>query len=154
MSKNFTKEDRIKKHQTNIKSAQTVLILAGVLGLIHIAQFVFSASNGFYFSFAVPALMFDLLANDSVSSFVAWAVTAVFLILYFVFFILSGKNAKWLCGSLAVYLTNLAFCFYRIFVYYGSSVTEEKYISLAVHIFITVFLVVGIISDKKLSKEN
>ena len=34
MKKTFTKEDIIKKHQTNVKSAASSFILAGILGLI------------------------------------------------------------------------------------------------------------------------
>lgn len=154
MSKKFTKEDIIKKHQTNVKSAQTVLILAGVFGIVHIVQLIFSQKNGFYFSFGVPALMFDLLEENTVSSLVAWGVTAVYLVLYFAFFLLGGKSAKWLIGSLAVYFTDFLFCLYRIFVFYGASVTEDKYISLAVHVFIVVFLIIGIISGNKLSKNQ
>ena len=50
MNKNFTKEDLIKKHETNVKSAASAFALSGILGLIYIVRFFITKNFDFYFS--------------------------------------------------------------------------------------------------------
>lgn len=157
MNKSFTKEDIIKKHETNVKSAFTVVALSGVLGLIYIVRYFITDNFDFHFSLSFPEMMLKLGHGGTVSSFLAYGMTAAFFALYLLSAVLILKNAKYLKLSLALYAFDcVSLLFYMLVVLrqFPGSFTKDLYIEVILHFFIILFLSVGVYSDKKLKKRG
>ena len=94
MNKNFTKDDIIKKHETNVKSAFTAVALAGVLGLIYVLRYFITGNFNFHFSLSFPEMMVKLGHGETVTATVAYTATAVFFAFYILSAVLIMKDAK------------------------------------------------------------
>ncbi len=152
MNKNFTKEDIIKKLETNVKSAFTGLSLAGVLGLIYVIRYFITDNFDFHFSLSVPEMMLKLGAQNTVSTVTAYAVTGVFFAVYILITVLCLKNEKFLKAGLALYALDFVCLLFFMFVLSPKPVPNELYIEVILHIFNILFLSVGVYSQKKLKK--
>lgn len=150
MNKNFTKEDIIKKHETNIKSAQSGFALAGVLGLIYIIRYFITGNFNFYFSLSVPEMMLKLSHSGEFNKAAAYGIMGVFLAVYIVFTVLNSKNTKWLKLSLGLYALDFVCLLVFIFAVMTKPVDSAVYIEVVIHFFVILFLSVGVYSDKKL----
>ncbi len=156
MNKNFTKEDIIKKHETNLKSAVTAFTLAGILGFIYIIRYFIKGDFDFYFSLSVPEIMLKLSHAGEIGKGAAYAVVAVFVAAYIFLAVLNVKNQKWLRASLVFYGADFVCLLGYIFLLMKSSVDSAAYIEVVVHFFVILFLSVGVYSEKKYKalKEN
>lgn len=152
MNKNFTKEDIIKKHETNLKSAVGGFALAGVLGLIYIIRYFITGNFEFYFSLSVPEIMLKLSHNGEIGKAVAYTVAAIFVAAYIVLAILNAKDRKWLKASLILYAADFICLLTYIFVLMSKPFDSAVYIEIIVHFFVILFLLVGVYSDKKLKE--
>ncbi len=153
MNKNFTKEDIIKKHETNVKSAFTGLSLAGVLGVIYVVRYFITGNFNFHFSLSLPEMMLKLGHGGTVSAPVAYGITAVFFALYILVTVLCLKDAKFLKGGLAIYAFDFACLLFFMFVVlrqFPDSFSKDLYIEVILHSFNILFLSVGIYSHQKL----
>lgn len=151
MNKNFTKEDIIKKHETNVKSALGGFPLAGVLGVIYIVRYFITGNFDFHFSLSIPEMMLKLSHWGEIAKPLAYGITAVFVLIYFALIILNIKNQKWLKASLVLYLVDFAALLVFMFAVIGNP-DSAMYIEVIVHFFIILFLTVAVYSDKKLKE--
>ncbi len=155
MNKNFTKEDIIKKHETNVKSAFTAISLAGILGIIYVVRYFITGNFDFYFSLSLPEIMLKLGHGGTVSPPVSYGVTAVFFLLYFLVAVLCLKNTNFLKVGLALYIFDficLLFFIFILFSQFPDSFSTDIFIEVIIHLFVILFLSVGVYSDNKLKK--
>ncbi len=155
MNKNFTKEDIIKKHETNVKSAFTGLSLAGVLGIIYVVRYFITGNFDFHFSLSLPEMMLKLCHVGTVSTAVAYGVTATFFLLYLAVTALCLKDAKFLKAGLALYSFDflcLVFFILLLLNQLPDSFSTDIFIEVILHFFNILFLSVGVYSHRKLKK--
>lgn len=157
MKNHLDEQGKIKKLETNIKSAQSTYALAGVLALIYIARYFITGNFEFYFSsyiteFLLKASDQNVLAEPLFSFGAACGGIAVFVILYIAFGIVMLKNTigMWLC--FALYALDFAFLIIGSLTAPFGPVTEEIFIDIIVHLFVILFLTVGAFSSGKLKK--
>ncbi len=149
MKKNFTPEDIKKKHETNIKSAASGFSLAGVLGIIYIVRFFITKNFNFYFSLTFTELLLRTSDYGSTHNAFSYVLIAGFVIIYFIVAFLVAKNSKKLPLALGLYLFDCV-CFIPLFIFHGS-IQPEYFIDVIVHLFVVIFLAVGIKSSRKIT---
>ena len=93
MNKDFTKEDILKKHETNIKSASTAILLSGILGLIYVVRYILSGNFNFYFSLSFTDMLLRL-SEDKGSILVPAIISVIYIFMYTSFSVLMAKSKK------------------------------------------------------------
>ncbi len=157
MNKKFTKEDIIKKHETNVKSANTAFSLAGILGIIYVIRYFITDNFDFHFSLSLPEMMLKLGHGGTVNPATAYGITAAFFALYILIVVLMQKNQKFLSLGLAVYAFDLLCLLFFMFVVlrqFPASFSADLYIEVILHIFVILFLSVGVYSHGKLKNSE
>ncbi len=150
MRKNeFTAEDRLKKHETNVKSAVSGYCLAGILGLVYIIRFIITKNLDFYFSLTFTRLLLVFGIEGKIGTAVSLVLSAGFVLVYFLMAVLAVRDAKrlWLC--LGVYVID-CICFVPL-AFALKGVTPDFFIDVIVHVFVIVFLAAGIVSSRKIN---
>lgn len=147
MAKKFTEEELMKKHGTNIKSAVSGFGLAGVLGLIYIIRYFISGNFNFYFSLTFTELMLRLYDKGSLPLVAAIALIVVFVALYIAVVLLCSKKPEKLRLALGLYLAD-SLCLIGTFLLHGQNIQSDFFIDVIVHLFVILFLVVGMKSAK------
>ena len=150
MNKNFTPEDIKKKHETNVKSATSGFVLAGVLGIIYIVRFFITKNFNFHFSLTFTELFLRLSACGKAPLSFYYVLIVCYIIIYLALSVLAAKNSKRLIPALGLYLFDCA-CFVPLFIFHGS-IQPEYFIDVIVHIFVVIFLSVGIRSSRRLTR--
>lgn len=147
-----------KRYQTNLKSASGTFAMAAVLNLIYIVKFAISKNFDFWFGFyatqyILKASKFTDLYGGAISKTVAAVLLGAVIIASIVLILLLNKNAKnlWIC--LAVYLADTAFMAWGFITDRFSDFTQGSLIDLIFHIFVLLFVAVGIVSHIKHEKE-
>lgn len=157
MNKNFTKEDIIKKHETNVKSANTAFSLAGILGVIYVIRYFITDNFNFHFSLSLPEMMLKLGHGETVSPSVSYGVTAAFFAFYVLVTVLMIKNPKYIKLGLAFYAFDFLCLLFFMFVVlrqFPDSFSNDLYIEVIIHIFVILFLSIGVYSHGKLKKTD
>ena len=152
MKKDFTKEDIIKKHDTNIKSALTAYFLAGALGVIYIVRYLIKQEFDFYFSLSFTDVMLKLQSAGEISKAVSIAAIGIFAVVYAAALILLAKNSAHLITATAVYTFDFAALLFGTFVLFPKPETNDWLIDVLLHLFVMIFLVAGIYSHFKMKK--
>ena len=152
MKKNFTKEDIIKKHETNIKSAFTAYFLAGVLGIIYIVRYLLKGEFDFHFSLSFTDIMLKLQSGGEITTAVCIAAIAAFMLIYLIPIALLFKNSKYLPIAAGVYLFDFISLIFSVFVLFPKPQNNDWIIEIVLHLFVLIFLGAGIVSDKKIKK--
>lgn len=157
MSKVITKQDHIKKLQTNIKSAQGVFSLSGILALVYVARYFVTGNFNFYFSsyiteFALKAADPNVTSTVSLTTGLSYAILALYAILFVVCCVLSLKSKFGLWACFILYTADFAALIVGTILSPFGPFTEEVFIDIIIHIFVILFLVVGVYSAKKLPK--
>lgn len=152
MNKNFTKEDIIKKHETNIKSACAGLALAGVLGIIYVVRYFITGNFDFHFSLSFPEMMLKLGASGRLSVGMAYTATAIFLLLYLVVTVAASKKPRLLFLGLSLYFFDFLCLLFFMLVILKCDFESSLYIEVILHIFNILFLSVGVYSQGRLKK--
>ena len=147
MAKKFTEEELMKKHGTNIKSAVSGFGLAGVLGLIYIIRYFISGNFNFYFSLTFTELMLRLYDKGSLPLVAAIALIVVFVALYIAVVLLCSKKPEKLRLALGLYLAD-SLCLIGTFLLHEQNIQSDFFIDAIVHLFVILFLVVGVKSAK------
>jgi len=147
MNKNFTPEDIEKKHETNIKSATSGFMLAGVLGIIYIVRFFITNNFDFYFSLTFTELMLRLGDAEKIPPVSSYVLAAVFVTAYLLVAVMTAKKSKSLVVALCLYCFDFV-CFVPLFAFRGS-LQPEFFIDVIVHLFVLIFLAVGIKSSRR-----
>ncbi len=152
MNKNFSKEDIIKKHQTNVKSAQGVFALAGMLGIIYIVRYFITGNFDFYFSLSFTQAWLMKIAEDPASEDLGYSMIAIFIIAYLGLTVAAVKKPARLDSALGLYMIDFAYLIW-FFIIKSSNFTADILIDVTLHIFVIVFLIFGVKSEKVLSKK-
>ncbi|MBQ6601338.1 MAG: hypothetical protein IIX36_06810 [Clostridia bacterium] len=150
MNKNFTPEDIKKKHETNVKSATSGFVLAGILGIIYIVRFFITKNFDFYFSLTFTELFLRLSDFGETPDAFSYVLIADYMAIYFVVAFLAARNRKRLSLALGLYIFD-CLCFIPLFIFHGS-IQPEYFIDVIVHIFVIIFLSVGISSSRRLTR--
>lgn len=153
MNKNFTKEDIIKKHETNIKSAGTAIFLSGVLGIIYIVRYFFTGNFEFYFSLSFTDMLLKM-GHESGKIVLPAVVSVIYIIAYTSLAVFSGKNTKLLSVALVIYIFDFACLLACILFLWEKPIAPECFIDVIVHVFVVVFLAVGIRSAGKVESRK
>lgn len=151
MNKDFTKEDILKKHETNIKSASTAILLSGILGLIYVVRYILSGNFNFYFSLSFTDMLLRL-GEDKGSILVPAIISVVYILIYTSFSVLMAKSKKAIYAGLGIYLFDFACLIYSFVYIFPKPLDSAHFIDVIVHLFVITFLVVGIISQKKIKE--
>ena len=157
MSKNLTKQDKIKKLQTNIKSAQSIFALSGILAVVYIVRYFTTGNFNFYFSsyiteFALKSANESIATAITLSSTMAYAVLAVYAVLFLLCCALCLKSKIGLWACLLLHVVDYASLIAGTALSVLGPFREEIIIDIVVHFFILLFIVVGIYSQNKLPK--
>ena len=151
MNKDFTKEDILKKHETNIKSASTAILLSGILGLIYVVRYIISGNLNFYFSLSFTDLLLRL-GEDKGSILVPAVISVVYILVYTSLSVLMAKSKKAIYAGLGIYLFDFACLIYSFVCIFPKPLDSAHFIDVIVHLFVIIFLVVGIVSQKKIKE--
>ena len=156
MSK-LTTQDKIKKMQTNIKSAQSIFALSGILAIIYIVRYFTTGNFNFYFSsyiteFALKAADENVFTTVSLSATAAYCILAVYAVIFLLCCVLCLKTKFGLWACLVLHLTDYAALLVGTALSVFGSFREEIFIDIIVHFFVLLFIVVGIYSTYKLPK--
>lgn len=151
MNKDFTKEDILKKHETNIKSASTAILLSGILGLIYVVRYILSGNFNFYFSLSFTDMLLRL-GEDKGGILVPAIISVVYILMYTSFSVLMAKSKKAIYAGLGIYLFDFACLIYSFVCIFPNPLDSAHFIDVIVHLFVITFLVVGIISQKKIKE--
>ena len=156
MSK-LTTQDKIKKMQTNIKSAQSTFALFGIMALIYVVRYFVTGNFNFYFSsyiteFALKAADSDVFSTVILSSGSSYAILAVYAVLFILCCVLSLKTKFGLWACLILHLTDYAALIIGTALSVFGPFREEVLIDVIVHFFVLLFILVGIYATYKLPK--
>ena len=156
MSK-LTTQDKIKKMQTNIKSAQSIFVLSGILALVCVVRYFVTGNFNFYFSsyiteFALKAADENIASAVTLSNGASYALLAVYAVLFIMCCVLCLKSKICLWACLTLHLTDYAALLAGTALSVFGSFREEIFIDIIVHFFVLLFIVVGIYSTYKLPK--
>lgn len=151
MNKDFTKEDILKKHETNIKSASTAILLSGILGLIYVVRYILSGNFNFYFSLSFTDMLLRL-GEDKGGILVPAIISVVYILMYTSFSVLMAKSKNAIYAGLGIYLFDFACLIYSFVCIFPKPLDSAHFIDVIVHLFVITFLVVGIISQKKIKE--
>ncbi len=151
----MTGSDALKKLQTNIKSAQGIVILTVILNLIYIAKSFISNSLHFWFSTYLTEFMMksSSFVPDYQGSFPkagAIALIVLEVLALLVPTLLSNKNGKLLFVSFGVYVFDSIFMIVGSILNPFGDFAEDSIIGFVLHLFVLVFLIAGIVSYKKI----
>ncbi len=153
MNRNFTKEDIIKKHQTNVKSAVGLFALTAALGVIYIVRYFITDNFDFYFSLSFTEVILRKLAVDNISAPLGYSLIALFVLAVLAVAIVILKKPGWLHSALGLYMVDFAFLAVYIATDLGSF-SSDRVIDIIFHLIITVFLIVGLKSQKELKAKG
>lgn len=150
-------EFKLKRIQTDIKSAQGAMAMSLALTLIYIVRALIARNLDFYFSlytveFLIKASDFAPGFKGSLPGAAAIAVMVAFIAAAAVFTVLAQKKPVFLYGCLAVYGFDTIFMLIGKFSGYFSPFEQTELIDVIVHGFILVFLIIGVIAQEKLKK--
>ena len=154
MSK-LTTQDKIKKMQTNIKSAQSTFALFGILGLIYVVRYFVTGNFNFYFSsyiteFALKAADPEVFSTVTLTCGASYAVLAVYAVIFLLCcgLCLKTKFGMWAC--LVLHLIDFGALIAGTALSVFGPFREEILIDVIVHFFVLLFIVVGIYATYKL----
>ena len=150
-------EFKLKRIQTDIKSAQGAMAMSLALTLIYIVRALIARNLDFYFSlytveFLIKASEFAPGFKGSLPGAAAIAVMVAFIAAAAVFTVLAQKKPVFLYGCLAVYGFDTIFMLIGKFSGYFSPFEQTELIDVIIHSFILVFLIIGVIAQEKLKK--
>lgn len=155
MSKISTRQDKIKKLQTNIKSAQSIFALSGILTLIYMVRYFITGNFNFYFSayiteFALKAADENFASTITLSPGISYAIIGIFVLLFIGCCVIATKPQKGLWFCLIFYVLDFATLITGTALSVFGPFREEVIIDIIIHVFVILFLIVGVRSAKKL----
>ena len=156
MSK-LTTQDKIKKMQTNIKSAQSIFVLSGILALVYVVRYFVTGNFNFYFSsyiteFALKAADENIASAVTLSNGASYALLAVYAVLFLLCCVLCLKSKIGLWACLVLHLIDFGALIAGTALSVFGPFREEILIDVIVHFFVLLFIVVGIYATYKLPK--
>ncbi|MGN1194962.1 MAG: hypothetical protein ACI4SB_05725 [Acutalibacteraceae bacterium] len=150
-------EFKLKRLQTDIKSATGAMGISLVLTAIYIVRALIAKNLNFYFclytvEFIIKSSDFSPEFKGSLPCAATAAIIVVFIAVTAVFTVLAQKKPVFLYGCLAVYGFDSVFMLIGKFSGYLSPIASEDFIDIIVHAFILAFIIMGTVSYNKLKK--
>lgn len=152
MAKNFTSEDKRKKHETNIKSAVSGYGLAGLLGLVYVIRYFIKGNFDFYFSLSFTELLLRLADGEKIPTALSYALMGLFGAVYIIALIFMSKDASKLKLGFGIYLFD-CMCLIPLAMVMGG-IQPEFFIDVTVHLFVVVFVSAGLHSFRQLQQST
>ena len=155
--RNMSNEQLEKRYKTDIKSAQGVIAMVTVITLIYIVRWLYTGEFDFYFctaftEFLLKAAEFSPEYRTAIPNAAAIAGIVCYLAVYAAAVILAQKKPQTLWVSLSLYVFDTVFLLVIDLTGYFGKFTSEYFIDIIFHAFILVFLIVGMVANKKLKK--
>ena len=125
MKKDFTKEDIIKKHETNVKSAFTAYFLAAILGVIYIVRYLIKQEFDFHFSLSFTDMMLKLEHSGEISTMICIIAIAAFFIVGLILVISGWKMTGQLAG-LGIMCVGVVLLLAALFIYNKPFTTPSR----------------------------
>ena len=128
-----------------------------VITLIYIVRWLYTKEFDFYFctaftEFLLKAAEFSPEYRTALPNAAAIAGIVCYIAVYVASVILAQKKAQMLWLSLSLYAFDTVFLLVVDLTGYFGGFTSEYFIDIIFHAFILLFLIVGIIANKKLKK--
>lgn len=152
--KNSEKE---KYYKSYIKSAQSTVALAALLNLVYVIRAVFAKNLDFWFSlystqFAIKASQFVPSLAGNISKIACAAIILAGTLVLIIPDSISLKKPQWLWGCFAVYALDTVLMAWGFATNHFDDFSQGSVIDIIFHVFILLFILVGIISNNKLKK--
>ncbi len=151
MKKEFTKEDMLQKHETNIKSASTVILLTGILGLIYAVRFFLSGNFNYFFSLSFTDMILKI-GQEKGNIIIPAVISVIYILAYTSLAVFANKSTKLITVGLGIYLFDFICLIGSMIFLFPKPLDSAVFIEVIVHLLVSVFLVVGIISAKKIKE--
>ena len=156
-TKHMNSEQLEKRYKTDIKSAQGVIAMVTVITLIYIVRWLYTREFDFYFctaftEFLLKAAEFSPEYRGAVPNAAAIAGIVCYLAVYAASVILAQKNPQMLWFPLSLYVFDTVFLLVIDLTGYFGKFTSEYFIDIIFHVFILLFLIVGMVANKKLKE--
>lgn len=152
MKKKFTQEEIIKKHETNIKAATSLYTLAGALYAIYTLRYFITGNFNFYFRLAFADMFLKLGDSGEIPFALGVALAVISLIIY----ILPGaklmKNYGLFPVATLIYAADTVCLLFCDFVLWGKPQNSDFVIDIICHLWIFLFIIVGLRSARVLKK--
>lgn len=154
MKKNFTSEEIKKSHATNVKASGSLYLLAGVLCLVYIVRYFITQNFNFYFTLAVPDMLLKLGDSGEMGKVLSVLLAAAFMLVYFIIGIAVVKKPKLFPIMTVTYLLDTVCLFFCDFILWQRPQSTDFLIDIICHIWVLLFLVVGMRSQRVIDKEK
>ncbi|MCI7333598.1 MAG: hypothetical protein MSH34_01590 [Oscillospiraceae bacterium] len=156
-TKHMNSEQLEKRYKTDIKSAQGVIAMVTVITLIYIVRWLYTREFDFYFctaftEFLLKAAEFSPEYRGAVPNAAAIAGIVCYLAVYAASVILAQKKPQMLWFPLSLYVFDTVFLLVIDLTGYFGKFTSEYFIDIIFHVFILLFLIVGMVANKKLKE--
>ena len=154
MKKNFTTEEIVKSHETNIKAATSLYTLAGALYAVYVVRYFITGNFNFYFKLAFADLFLQLGHSGEIPFFLGVILALLSLLIY----ILPGaklmKNHKLFNVAAVIYVADTLCLLFCDFVLWQKPQNSDFIIDIICHLWVFLFVIVGLRSAKALKKNK
>lgn len=135
------------KRETNLKSAVTAYGLAGLLGVFYIVRYFIRGNFDYYFSLSFTELVLRLGDSGKLPLYLGYIVAVLYAVLYIAVLLMMNKSPSKIKLGLGIYLFDFI-CLVPLWLV-RTDVQSDFFIDVIVHLFVIVFLVVGVRSIPK-----
>lgn len=154
MKKNFTPEEKLKSHNTNIKAAHSLYLLSGVLCIVYTVRYFIKGNFNFYFTLAFSDMFLKLGHSGEIDKVLSLVLTAVFFLIYFGFGLAVAKKQSLFPALLAIFSLDTVCLLFCDFVLWQKPQNTDFIIDIICHFWVLLFLIVGTKSLVALKKEK
>ena len=154
MKKNFTPEEKLKSHNTNLKAAHSLYLLTGVLSIVYTVRYFITGNFNFFFTLAFSDMFLKLGHSGEINTVLSYVLTAVFYLIYFGIGIAITKKQSLFPALLAIYSVDTACLLFCDFMLWEKPQNTDFLIDIICHFWVLLFLIVGTKSLVALKKEK
>ena len=154
MKKNFTPEEKIKCHNTNIKAAHSLYLLSGVLSVIYTVRFFITGNFNFFFTLAFSDLFLKLGNSGEMNTVLSYILTAAFYLIYFGVGAAMVKKQSLFPALTAIFAVDTVLLLLCDFILWEIPQSTDFIIDIICHFWVLLFLIVGTKSLFALKKEK
>ena len=152
MKKKFTAEENIIRCKTNIKAATSLYTLAGALFAVYTVRYFITGNFNFYFKFAFADLFLKLGDKGEIPLALGIALALVSLLIYILPGAFLMKKHSLFPIAVLIYIADTACLLFCDFVLWGKPEGSDFIIDIAAHLWVLLYLVVGLRSARKLKE--
>ncbi len=143
MNKNFTQEERIKAHNTNIKAAHSLYLLTGVLSIIYTVRYFITGNFNFFFTLAFSDMFLKLGDSGEMNLILSYVLTGIFFLIYFGSGIAVAKKQSLFPLLTAIFALDTVCILFCDFILWSKPQSTDFLIDIICHFWVLLFLIVG-----------